>query len=126
VALQHKHLLVQGRINQPLTDEREAERWLHWLVQQIDMKVVLSPRAFYVQAVGNRGITASVNIETSHIAFHIWDEQEPPLIQFDLYTCGPLDHEQVIGLLNRKLDFESMQYLVLDREDGFQVTHVKT
>jgi S-adenosylmethionine/arginine decarboxylase-like enzyme len=58
-------------------------------------------------------------IETSHIAFHIWDELDPSLVQFDLYTCGELDLEKVIEFFKETFDVISMEYNLFDREHGF-------
>jgi S-adenosylmethionine/arginine decarboxylase-like enzyme len=60
-------------------------------------------------------------IETSHIAFHIWDEQNPGLLQFDLYTCSSLDVSLVLDELETFFDFEEYQYMVFDREHNFQL-----
>jgi S-adenosylmethionine/arginine decarboxylase-like enzyme len=58
-------------------------------------------------------------IETSHIAFHIWDEIDPSLIQFDLYTCGQLDLYKVMSIFKEYFNVESMEYVLFDRENGF-------
>ena len=57
----------------------------------IDMKTIKGPFASYVNNIGNRGITGFVMIETSHIAIHIWDEPDPALVQFDVYSCADFD-----------------------------------
>jgi S-adenosylmethionine/arginine decarboxylase-like enzyme len=59
-------------------------------------------------------------IETSHIAFHIWDEKDPAMLQFDLYTCGELDKDIVLEHINREMQIESMDWVLFDREDGFE------
>jgi S-adenosylmethionine/arginine decarboxylase-like enzyme len=102
----HKHLLINAKVNKPMKSEDEAIEFLKDLVGSIDMKIIKGPFASYVDVVGNRGLTAMVMIETSHIAFHIWDEQSPALLQFDLYTCG-------------SLEVASLEYQLFDRKDGF-------
>ena len=94
--LYHKHLLVNARVENPIRSEEEAITFLKTLVERIDMKILQGPFASYVDKPGNRGITGIVLIETSHIAFHIWDEVDPSLLQFDLYTCGQLDLSKVL------------------------------
>ncbi len=80
----HNHLLVNGWTLNPPTDETLVINWMRELVESIDMKVIQGPYASYVTAEGNRGLTAVVMIETSHIAMHVWDETDPGFIQFDL------------------------------------------
>jgi S-adenosylmethionine/arginine decarboxylase-like enzyme len=58
-------------------------------------------------------------IETSHIAFHIWDETDPSLVQFDLYTCGSLNLDKVLLAFGETFKVESMDYNLFDRESGF-------
>jgi S-adenosylmethionine/arginine decarboxylase-like enzyme len=58
-------------------------------------------------------------IETSHIAFHIWDEADPGLLQFDLYTCGQLDMPTVLAEFNNAFEVVNMEYQLFDRENGF-------
>ena len=117
----HKHLLINARINNPMASEQEAIDFLSTLVEKIDMKIIKGPFASYVDKPGNRGLTAIVMIETSHIAFHIWDEQDPGHIQFDLYTCGELDLEKVLDIFDEYFEAESMDYVLFDREHGFVV-----
>ena len=85
------------------------------------MKIIKGPFASYVDAEGNKGLTAIVMIETSHIAFHIWDEADPGLIQFDLYTCGSLDLDKVMNTLKSYFTLEEYDYVLFDRENGFVV-----
>ncbi len=99
--------------------EGQAMAFLEKLVKSIDMKIIKGPFASYVDKPGNRGLTAIVMIETSHIAFHIWDEENPGLMQFDLYTCGELDLQKVLSVLGEDFNIISMDYNLFDRENGF-------
>jgi len=117
----HKHLLLRGMITDAPTSEEVVIDWLRDFVDRIGMKVVQGPFASMITEEGNRGLTASVMIETSHIAFHIWDEMEPSLIQFDLYTCSELNVNYVLDTLGSFFKFTEYQYMVLDRENGFRV-----
>ena len=119
--IEHNHLLVNAKISKYPTDVVKARDFLNYLVEQIDMKIVSGPHAAYVNKTGNRGMTASVMIETSHIAFHIWDELDPALLQFDLYTCSTLDHNLVIKLLDKFFGLISYEYQLFDRENGFEL-----
>ncbi len=117
--LQHKHVLINALVDSPLQTENEAKAFLENLVESIDMKIIAGPFASYVEAPGNRGLTAIVMIETSHIAFHVWDEVAPARLQFDLYTCGSLDKEIVIEAVKERFDVVSADYRIYDREHGF-------
>jgi len=85
------------------------------------MKIIKGPFASYVDKEGNKGLTAIVMIETSHIAFHIWDEVDPGLIQFDLYTCGQLELDKVIKIFKETFNVIEFDYVLFDRENGFIV-----
>jgi len=117
----HKHLLVNAKVKNPMNTEEQGIEFLRDLVNQIDMKIIKGPFASYVDKDGNKGLTAIVMIETSHIAFHIWDEADPGLIQFDLYTCGQLKLDKVISLFKDTFDVVSLDYVLFDRENGFKV-----
>jgi S-adenosylmethionine/arginine decarboxylase-like enzyme len=79
------------------------------------MKRLIEPQAVYVEAVGNKGMTSCVLIETSHIAWHVWDEQTPGLLQFDLYTCGDLVADQVLAIVKDFFGLTTYSMKVFDR-----------
>lgn len=116
----HKHLLINAKVHNPMNTEKEGIDFLTKLVNDIDMKIIKGPFASYVDKAGNKGLTAIVMIETSHIAFHIWDEIDPSLVQFDLYTCGKLDLDKVLTIFRNAFDVSSIDYVLFDREDGFK------
>ena len=117
----HNHLLMNGLAYQPPRNVDSVKEWLTNLVAKIGMKVVSGPHAHYVESEGSRGITAGVFIETSHITFHVWDEEVPARIQFDLYTCSTLPIATVLGECEKYFDLVDYQYVVLDRDDGFVI-----
>ena len=117
--IQHKHILVNAKVKNPIKSEQEAIKFLNELVDAIDMKIIQGPYASYVDKEGNRGLTAIVMIETSHVAFHIWDESDPSLLQFDLYTCGEMDKDVVLNLLRKRFDVVDMDWRLFDRANGF-------
>ena len=117
----HKHLLINAKVKNPMASEDEAIKFLSTLVEKIDMKIIKGPFASYVDKPGNRGLTAIVMIETSHIAFHIWDEPDPSLVQFDLYTCGELDLSKALLIFGEYFEVVGMDYVLLDREHGFEL-----
>lgn len=113
--------MVRAKVLNPPKDMELAKKWLKTLVEDIDMKILQGPYVSYVDAPGNRGLTAVVMIETSHIAFHVWDEEDPALLQFDLYTCGCLDVDQVLQMLDSFFSFQEFEHLVYDRENTFKL-----
>lgn len=117
----HKHLLVNAKVHNPMKSEDEAISFLTRLVERIDMKIIQGPFASYVDKPGNEGLTAIVMIETSHIAFHIWDQQDPSLVQFDLYTCGSLDLPLVFDEFMEAFNVVELDYQLFDRENGFKL-----
>lgn len=117
--IQHKHLILNGFIERPFTKQYEAKRFLKDLVDHIKMKRIIEPVAKYVKSPGNRGMTAAILIETSHIAFHIWDEENPAKIRFDLYTCGSLDADMVLDMLDRQLGLIESRWILIDRKTEF-------
>ena len=117
----HKHLLVNAKVNNAVKSEAQGIEFLRNLVERIDMKIIQGPFASYVNKEGNRGLTGIVMIETSHIAFHIWDEVRPGLVQFDLYTCGELNLDKVLGIFKETFEVASLEYVLFDRENGFVV-----
>jgi S-adenosylmethionine/arginine decarboxylase-like enzyme len=121
----HNQLLLNAKISSPIYNTQDAIDWLASLVSKINMKIVQGPYSSYVDVPGNRGATAAVIIETSHIAFHIWDEEDPALLQFDLYTCSTLDVNLVIKELDDKFGLIDYDYLVLEREKGFNITSTR-
>jgi S-adenosylmethionine/arginine decarboxylase-like enzyme len=117
----HNQLLLNGYTKTPIKDKIYADFWMLDLVDLIDMKILMGPFSEYVEKEGNKGITCVSVIETSHIALHIWDEPDPAQIQFDLYTCSDLPVDKVIENLKSKLGLYDFKYMVIEREDGFNI-----
>lgn len=121
----HKHLLINAKVKNPINTERAGIEFLTNLVNRINMKIIKGPFASYVEAEGNKGLTAIVMIETSHIAFHIWDETDPGLLQMDIYTCGEMDKFDVLNAINERFDIQEIEWILFDRENGFVVEDSK-
>jgi hypothetical protein len=119
MSVEHKHILINARVNNPMGSYQEAIDFLNDLVSRVGMKVLMGPHASYVNTPGNQGVTAIVGIETSHIAFHVWDEEMPARLQFDLYTCGSLDKQVVLDMVNDRFGIVTGDYKIFDRETGF-------
>ena len=110
----HQHLLIRAFVNNPPVEEDILNKWMTELVEDIGMKVVVPAKSKYVDAVGNEGLTGSINIETSHMAIHIWSEQKPARIEMDVYSCSCFEE----GTILKKLDeFGLVKYhsMMIDR-----------
>lgn len=112
----HKHLLIKAYINNPVTSATQGKKLLADLVKLIGMTPVTKPQAVYVAEEGNKGFTGSINLATSHIAFHIWDETG--LLMLDVYSCKDFEPVVVLDFLDHKLGFTNPpRIMVIDREN---------
>ena len=79
----HKHLLINATVKNPIIDAKLCEKWFRDLVDLIDMKVLVEPKAVYCNTDGNEGVTGTVVIETifaipgvgSEIVYAIYSSQ---------------------------------------------------
>ena len=117
--LVHKHLLVRAEVLNPPTSVSWCGSWLTSLTSKIDMKILRGPIVEYSDVVGNRGLTGIVIIETSHIAFHCWDESIPAVIQLDIYSCKDFEPKHIFKELE-VFNLEKLEYKFLDRENNFK------
>jgi len=117
----HKHLMIRANVVNPPRSPEKVIEWLKIFVESLDMKILQGPFCSYVDQPGNRGLTAVVMIETSHIAFHLWDEHDPALLQFDIYTCGSLDSKKTIKDMSSFFNIKYLEYLYYDRENHFEL-----
>ena len=101
-----------------------GEEFTKKLIKDIDMKILAGPYAKYCDVTGNRGLTCVTIIETSHIALHSWDENDPALVQLDVYSCKDLDEKIVFDYLY-KFQPVRMSYRYFDRETNFKLIKVK-
>jgi S-adenosylmethionine/arginine decarboxylase-like enzyme len=115
MAVNHLQQIIIGQVTKPPTDVEVVKQFMRDFVESIGMKRLIEPQAIYVEAVGNRGMTSCVLIETSHIAWHVWDEETPGLLQFDLYTCGQLIPNQVLDIVKDFFGLTNYSVKVFDR-----------
>jgi S-adenosylmethionine/arginine decarboxylase-like enzyme len=93
------------------------------LIKDIGMQVMAGPEVRYVTKEGNEGLTAVAIIETSHVALHVWDKQDPPLLQLDVYTCGPFKPGIVLKYI-QEFRPTKIQWKYLDRETDLQTVDI--
>jgi S-adenosylmethionine/arginine decarboxylase-like enzyme len=116
--LEHQHLIVRAEVNNPPFDTAQIENWLAKLVDDLGMKIMMGPISGYSPIIGNRGLTAAVVIETSHIVLHAWDEESPAMLQLDVYSCSDVN-PQVVWNAIKEFDPVHIDYKFLDRKDKF-------
>ena len=116
--LVHKHLIVRAEAVKPPMDESFLKDWMMDFIRSINMKVLMGPYVIYHNVPGNRGITGAAIIETSHIVMHVWDEPNPALMQFDVYSCGEFDPKKICNKISEDFDIRKIEYKYLNRETG--------
>ena len=121
--LEHKHIIIRATVKKPPTQIDVIKQWVRNLVEKLNMKPLGNTVAVYVDKKGNRGLTCLQAIETSHIAFHSWDEDKPAVVQLDVYTCSHLNKQTVFDALDKFEPIE-INYLTLNRENHLDIIHI--
>jgi S-adenosylmethionine/arginine decarboxylase-like enzyme len=124
--LVHKHLIIRAEAKNPPVDEKILTEWFKKFIEEIGMKVMMGPYVKYSHMIGNRGITGAAIIETSHIVMHVWDEPDPALLQFDVYSCGEFDPETICEKIKKDFNTTKIEYKFLDRENNLSELHTIT
>ena len=122
---QHKHLIIRAEVNDPIISEKECKKWLRNLIKVIEMKIIKGPYASYVSKEGNRGVTGVVMIETSHAAIHVWDEVNPALVQFDVYSCADFLIQDVLFQF-KEMNPSKIEWKFMDRSEGLKVVNTNS
>lgn len=112
--LVHHLLVVNARIKDPPKDPEFITEWKKRLVEDIGMKILNGPHAMYHDMPGNRGLTAVTIIETSHIALHVWDEDEPGVLRLDVYSCAEFKIDTILKAIEQ-FNPTHVDYKFLDR-----------
>jgi len=110
----HLHLIVKGNFKNPPTEVDVLNKWFINLVEKVRMVVVAGPTSVYVHEEGNEGLTGTVTLATSHGSFHCWDNTNPPMFQFDLYSCSCFTAEEVLAHLD-EFGLIKYEYILIDR-----------
>lgn len=120
--MEHKHLIIRATVKKPFVNVNEAEAWMTALVKDIGMNITEhgGPHVDYVKKEGNHGIAAMAMIETSHVSLHVWDKQDPPLVQMDVYSCSDFNEDAVIAFLS-EMEPDHIEYLLIDRGKSLEM-----
>ena len=121
--IEHRHIIIRATVKKPPMDVDKIKVWVRTLVEKINMKPLGETVAVYVNKEGNRGLTCVQCIETSHIAFHSWDEDKPAVIQLDVYTCSTLRKQTVFDALEEFQPIE-INYMTFDRTKYIEIKHI--
>ena len=116
--LKHKHLLIRAEVQNPPKNEEETISWMRKLIKTIDMNILAGPYSSQVSKKGNKGLSGVAIIDTSHISIHTWDEQQPALIQLDVYSCKEFKKADVIDCLEEFKPI-TVEHKYFDRETNF-------
>ncbi len=121
--IKHKHLIIRAEVKKPFTNIHKVHDWLCDLVKEINMNITEhgGPHVDYVDKERNCGIAAVVMIETSHIGLHIWDKQDPPLVQMDVYSCDDFNENTVIAFLS-EMEPTHIDHMLIDRKESLEVS----
>jgi len=111
----HKHLVLNATVSNPITDENSCKEWLKKLIEIIDMKILIPPVAKFCDTHGNEGVTGTVVVETSHASIHIWHKEENPYIRMDVYSCKDFEPKDVVKYLQNTMGECKGGFLVIDR-----------
>jgi len=111
----HLHLLVKGYLKSPPQTEKVLNIWFTQLVDNVGMKVVAGPTSVYINEPGNKGITGTVTLATSHASIHVWDNDKPPMFQFDLYSCCEFLPKVVLKHIDDWFGLLEAHYQMIDR-----------
>jgi S-adenosylmethionine/arginine decarboxylase-like enzyme len=119
--MEHKHIIIRANINRTPKDIRKIKKWINKLITAIGMKRLGGqPLAVYCDKKGNRGLTCLAILNTSHIALHTWDEDNPGVLQLDVYTCGKLDKNIVFKHIEQ-FEPSNIKHFVIDRKTELRI-----
>ena len=110
----HLHLIVKGYFKNPPSEVEVLNQWFTDLVKKVRMIVVAGPTSVYVDEEGNEGLTGTVTLATSHASLHCWDHTNPPMFQFDLYSCSEFTADEVLDHLDQ-FGLIGCEYIFIDR-----------
>lgn len=112
----HSHYIVRARISVPPNNATTLNDWVKSVVEGVDMNVVAGPLSYYSDMKGNKGFTSVAILDFSHISVHVWDEEVPALLEFDLFSCKAFDTYKVIDMIDKQFGLISYIDMYVDRD----------
>jgi len=112
----HSHYIVRARISNLPKEASVLNDWIKDVVEAVGMKVVSGPMSYYSHDVGNQGFTSVAILDFSHIAIHVWDEEKPALLEFDLFSCKAFDTFEVVDMIDKQFGIISLSHMYVDRD----------
>jgi S-adenosylmethionine/arginine decarboxylase-like enzyme len=133
--VQHHHLLMRVELEScpQEGDKGRVEEMISDIIKDIKMKNLAAPHVYYLKhPLYNEGTTGIAPIETSHIAFHFWNNPDSNilhtvksncLLEFDIYTCGNLTTHDIGKVLHVLTRFTPtyIDITLLDRSKGLTI-----
>lgn len=112
----HQHLILNLTVPGVLETEEAGKEFLLDMVQALHMVPVTPPQCVNIRTPGNEGPTGSINLATSHVAFHHWERNG--LLMLDVYSCCSFNNEVTL-LVVEKYFGKGIKgtAIVLDRSD---------
>jgi S-adenosylmethionine/arginine decarboxylase-like enzyme len=111
--LVHQQTLIRVHTNFFFQSEAEINNFLYDLVKELDMDVIIPPRAAFCDQPGNTGLTAQIGLVTSHATIHSWDEFN--FHEMDIYSCKTYDVKKVLNFIQSRLKAQRIEYKDFDR-----------
>lgn len=105
--MNYNHLIIDGLDCDPkkLDDEKRIKDLLDTLPGKIKMKPLSGPLIFR-GADHLPGLTGVVVIETSHIAFHTFTDENK--VNIDIYSCKDFDNQMVLDEFRKAFGIKKM------------------
>lgn len=124
--LAHKHLIISLDCKYPPKEAEEVEAFQSFIIKRIGMNIAKAetlpknPMAYFCDTVGNRGVTGIGILETSHTAIHIWEEDYPAKMEFDLYSCSEFEVEEIVTMM-KTFGIVKGNFYVLNRDRRLEI-----
>jgi S-adenosylmethionine/arginine decarboxylase-like enzyme len=113
----HKHLILNAYVNNPIIDEESCKKFLLDLTKIVEMDVLIDPVAKYCDIPGNEGVTGTIVITTSHMSIHVWPQEENSYIRMDIYSCKDFDEKKVVDFVDETMNVTAYGTMLIDRND---------
>lgn len=111
--LVHHHLIYQAKVGRTDLGEGSGEKlriFLHELVEEIDMQVLIDPVTKFSK---NLAWTGLIGIITSHMSFHYWTLEK--YVQLDIYSCKEFNVEKAKKFLDKFWEASDQKILFINR-----------